>query len=66
MTRFQKALQDAFSAGKALLTNDIGWPDMKDIINLCLNQKSEERPSALTLTNILSRADILCLKARFR
>lgn len=64
--RFQKALQDAFSAGKALLTNDIGWPDMKDIINLCLNQKSEERPSALTLTNILGRADVLCLKARYR
>lgn len=60
---FPKQIAGAFMDGKATLQQETGWYDLTQVLNECVNPNPEERPSALEVTDILSRADTLCLRS---
>ena len=60
---FPKQIAGAFMDGKATLLQETGWCDLTQVLNECVNPNPEERPSALQVTDILSRADTICLRS---
>ena len=59
---FPNQVAGAFQLGKAALEKELGWHDMTHLLNQCVNPNPEYRPSALLITDLLSRADMLCLR----
>ena len=60
---FPNQVAGAFKLGKAALETAVGWHDMTRLLNQCVNPNPEFRPSALAITDLLSRADVLCLRS---
>ncbi|KAL5249162.1 hypothetical protein ACHWQZ_G018118 [Mnemiopsis leidyi] len=60
---FPNQVAGAFKLGKATLENAVGWYDMTYLLNQCVDPNPEYRPSALVITDLLNRADVLCLRS---
>ena len=59
---FPNQVAGAFQSGKATLDTAVGWHDMTHLLNQCVNPNPEFRPSAMDITDLLSRTDMLCLR----
>ena len=58
---FPTEITNAFKRGDAALNSDYEWPDMRELLNTCIDSNPAKRPTALQLANYLSRTDLLCL-----
>ena len=59
---FPKQITGALLDGRAALARELGWYDMTQLLNQCVAVNPELRPSALQITDLMSRSDVLCLK----
>ncbi|XP_077988732.1 leucine-rich repeat serine/threonine-protein kinase 2-like [Glandiceps talaboti] len=63
---FRNELDDAVMKGRLLPPIAVGgpvqWPDVQDLINHCVEQVPEERPTSEEVVKRLNSAELLCLK----